>query len=63
VYLGYATNGLQMSRYFIVILFAILSSCAWQPGLFLPVVNDERLQGFLDQETAVILRGCEKISK
>ena len=52
-----------MSRYFIVILFAILSGCAWQPGLFLPVVNDERLQGFLDQETAVILRVSENSGK
>jgi predicted Zn-dependent protease len=56
VYLGYATSGLQMSRYFAVILFAVFSGCAWQPGFFLPVVNDERLQGFLDQETAVIVR-------
>ena len=52
-----------MKRYLAVTVFAILSGCTWQPGFFFPVVNDERLQPFLDQETAVILRVSENSGK
>jgi len=48
-----------MSRCLVIILIILLSGCVWHRGFLLPVVEDQRLQEFVGEETAILLRVSE----
>jgi len=45
----------SVSRIFVIFLSLVISSCTLHPGLFLPLVSDDRLETFVAEEAARIL--------
>jgi hypothetical protein len=48
-----------VSRYLVIVLLIISSGCLSHRGFFLPVVEDERLQAFVREESTILLRVSE----